>query len=408
MPPAARESGPMARLKSEASGLVGALADRATSAAREKVQGAIGRLTDYAEGNGPGLMAAVTGVRSLAEGKGPIRSLFGAGVAGAREKVSGMFGGGRGKSQGRQKLKLTNIVESIDIGAPIRVVYDQWTQFSDFPTFMKKVESVQQEEDQKLNWKAQVFWSHRTWESTILDQHPEDKIIWRSKGPKGHVDGAVTFHELAPGLTRVLVVLEYHPQGLFERTGNLWRAQGRRVRLELKHFRRHVMGHVLLNPSEVEGWRGVIEDGEVVKDQETALREEQELREEREARERDGERGQEARGREAAEGEATEPGQAEEAEDAGEDAGEEPAEPEDAGPEDAGPEEEEQEQEPAGARASGDGRAAGDGAGGGRQAGRSRGTAAAPGRRPAAARANRGEDQPRRGARQGAVRGRAR
>jgi uncharacterized membrane protein len=398
MPPAARESGPMARLRSEASGLVGALADRATSAAREKVQGAIGRLTDYAEGNGPGLMAAVTGARSLAEGKGPIRSLFGAGVAGAREKVSGVFGGGKGKSQGRQKLKLTNIVESIDIGAPIRVVYDQWTQFGDFPTFMKKVESVQQEEDQKLNWKAQVLWSHRTWESTILDQHPEDKIIWRSKGPKGHVDGAVTFHELAPSLTRVLVVLEYHPQGLFERTGNLWRAQGRRVRLELKHFRRHVMGHVLLNPSEVEGWRGVIEDGEVVKDQETALREEQELREERETRERDGERGQEARGRGAAEGGAAAPEQAEDAEEA---AGDEPAEPEEAEPE-------EEEEEPAGARASGDGRAAGDGAGGGRPAGRSRVTAAAPGRRPAAAPANHGEDQPRRGARQGAARGRAR
>ncbi len=70
---------------------------------------------------------------------------------------------------------------------------------------------------------------------------PDDRIIWRSKGQKGHVDGAVTFHELAPNLTRILLVLEYHPQGLFERTGNLWRAQGRRARLELKHFRRHMM-----------------------------------------------------------------------------------------------------------------------------------------------------------------------
>ena len=148
-------------------------------------------------------------------------------------------------------------------------------QFDDFPTFTKKVENVEPgDEDKKLNWKAQVFWSHREWEATILDQRPDERIIWRSKGQKGHVDGAVTFHELAPNLTKIVVVLEYHPQGLFERTGNLWRAQGRRVRLELKHFQRHVMAHALLNPDEVEGWRGVIEDGEVVKDHETALEEE--------------------------------------------------------------------------------------------------------------------------------------
>jgi hypothetical protein len=127
---------------------------------------------------------------------------------------------------------VTNIVESIDVGVPIRLAYNQWTQFADFPSFMKKVESVETaDEDQKLNWKAQVLWSHRTWEATIQEQSPDDKIVWRSKGAKGHVDGAVTFHELAPNLTRVLLALEYHPQGLFEHTGNIWRAQGRRARL---------------------------------------------------------------------------------------------------------------------------------------------------------------------------------
>ena len=61
-----------------------------------------------------------------------------------------------------------------------------------------------------------------------LGQVPDEHIVWRSTGPKGHVDGAVSFHELPPDLTRVLLVLEYHPAGLFERTGNLWLAQGRR------------------------------------------------------------------------------------------------------------------------------------------------------------------------------------
>jgi uncharacterized membrane protein len=278
MSPADKPAGPMDRLKNEAEGLVDALTQRAISSVSDKVQGATGRLTDYVEGGGgPGLMAAVTGAKGLAEGKSPARSMLGAGWAGVKEKVTGMFGRG-GKSGGKQKLKLTNIVESIEVGVPLRLAYDQWTQYEDFPSFTKKVEQAKPDdgdEGMKVKWKAQVFWSHREWEATITDQRPDERIVWQSQGQKGRVDGAVTFHELAPNLTKIVVVLEYHPQGLMERTGNLWRAQGRRVRLELKHFQRHVMAHALLNPDDVEGWRGTIEDGEITKDHETALQEEQ-------------------------------------------------------------------------------------------------------------------------------------
>lgn len=261
---------PMGRLKSEAVGLIGALGDRAVTSLRDRVEDTAGRLTDFTDGGGNGggasLMAAVTGAKGLAQGKSPLRAMAGAGLAGLKEKVTGMFGKGRGKGGKGKGLKVTNIVEQIDVGAPLDLSYNLWTQFAGFPSFMKKVESVEQAEDEKLNWKAQILWSHRTWESTILEQTPEEKIIWRSKGAKGYVDGAVTFHEIAPRLTRIILVLEYHPQGLFEHTGNLWRAQGRRVRLELKHFRRHLMSDVLLHPDDVEGWRGVIEDGQVVDD----------------------------------------------------------------------------------------------------------------------------------------------
>jgi hypothetical protein len=143
------------------------------------------------------------------------------------------------------------------------VAYRLWTQFEEFPAFMKKVETVKQKKPELLTWKAQVLWSHRTWTAKIIDQVPPEHIVWKSDADKGRVDGAVTFHELAPDLTRVLVSLEYHPQGLFERTGNLWHAQGRRVRLELKHFRRYVANHALLHQDEVDGWEGEIHDGKV-------------------------------------------------------------------------------------------------------------------------------------------------
>ncbi len=264
-------------LKGEFKNLLGAFSERAIESVRDRVGETAGRLTDYADnGGGPGLMAAATGVKDLADGKSPVRAMLGAGMTGTKESIKGLFGGGKGGKGGKgKKLKVTNIVESADVGVPVRTVYNQWTQFRDFPSYTKKLESVEQESDEKLQWRAKIFWSTRNWESTIVHQVPDEAIIWRSKGAKGYVDGAVTFHELGPSLTKILLILEYHPNGFFEKTANLWRAQGRRARLEFKHFQRHVMTQTILTPDEIEGWRGTIEDGEVVKDHETAVSEEQ-------------------------------------------------------------------------------------------------------------------------------------
>src|SRR5690349_16433785 len=193
-----------------------------------------------------------------------------------KDKGAGLFGGGGGGGGGGKgkKLKVTVISESLDIGLPLRATYNLWTQYEDFPSFMKKVENVDMD-DEKSTWKAQVFWSHREWQATTVEQVPDSHIVWKSTGAKGHVDGTVTFTELGPNLTRVLLVMEYFPQGLFERTGNLWRAQGRRARLEFQHFRRHAMTDAILRPDEIEGWRGEIRDSEVVRTHEEALQEEQ-------------------------------------------------------------------------------------------------------------------------------------
>jgi uncharacterized membrane protein len=146
----------MDRLKGEVGGLVGALSNRAVTSLLDKVEGTTGRLNEYVEGGaGPGLMAAVTGAKGLAEGKSPARSVLGAGMTGVKEKISGLFRRG-GKGGGSKKLKLTNIVESIDVGVPVTLAYNQWTQYNDFPKFTKKVESAEKNgnEEQKVNWKA--------------------------------------------------------------------------------------------------------------------------------------------------------------------------------------------------------------------------------------------------------------
>ncbi|MEV0592560.1 SRPBCC family protein [Nonomuraea cavernae] len=327
---------PLDRLSKECRALAGAIGTRMLGKVTDKVTGATGRLTNYAQrGDAPDASTAAKGEEESEENsetpendsEGPGKnadesnsqgpgenspegeekegeekeSSSKPGVLGrvgkAVKKVVGRDGKSAGRAEG-DKTRVTNVVEFLDVGAPISVVYNQWTNFADFPSFMKKVENVKQESDEELTWKAQIFWSHRTWKSKIIEQVPDQRIIWRSEGAKGYVDGAVTFHELTPTLTRIVLVLEYNAQGFFEKVGNLWRAQGRRARLEFKHFGRHVMTQDLLHPEEIKGWRGEIHDGQLVEDQDTEAAEtEQPESEQPESEQPEGEsKGEEAGG----------------------------------------------------------------------------------------------------------------
>ncbi len=269
------QGGVMGKVVEGLEALVKAAADRAMGALQERVGGLTDKLTEYASGGNSATQAALSkGMESMKGGGSPVGAAASAIGAGGKEQVKKAFGGGGGdgggdggdddQTQRKTDLKVTNIVESIDVGVPVWLAYNQWTQFRDFPTYMKKVENVEQEEPEKLVWQAQVMWSHRKWESTIIEQVPDERIVWQSKADKGSVDGTVTFHELAPDLTRILLVMQYHPKGFVEKTGNIWRAPGRRVRLELKHFVRQVMSQSILNPDDVKGWRGEIRDGQVI------------------------------------------------------------------------------------------------------------------------------------------------
>lgn len=279
------EALPTDALKEAGQQLVALLAQRAAQAATDRVTNLSDRLTSVTENGGAGVISTLRGERadngdhgaddddSDDEERQGIGSRIGGALGGLKDKVAGLFGGGGGGGGKGKKLKVTVISESLDIGLPLRATYNLWTQYEDFPGFMKKVENVDQD-DEKSTWKAQVFWSHREWQATTVEQVPDSHIVWKSTGAKGHVDGAVTFTELGPNLTRVMLVMEYYPQGLFERTGNIWRAQGRRARLEFQHFRRHAMTDALLHPDDIEGWRGEIRDSEVVMTHEEALEEE--------------------------------------------------------------------------------------------------------------------------------------
>ncbi|GAA1170825.1 hypothetical protein GCM10009654_30040 [Streptomyces hebeiensis] len=184
------------------------------------------------------------------------------------DAVKGLFG--KGRKGGGGKSKSVTIVEDIDVGVPVREAYDQWTAFQEFSTFAKGVVSVETADDTTSNWKVKVAKSTRSWQANVTEQVPDERISWTTEGAKGTVKGVVTFHAITDNLTRVLLVLEYFPKGLFEKTGNIWRAQGRRARLDLKLYRKFIM----MRGEATDGWRGEIRDGEVVVGHDDAVAEE--------------------------------------------------------------------------------------------------------------------------------------
>ncbi|MFE5914386.1 SRPBCC family protein [Streptomyces wedmorensis] len=257
------------RLMEEASAYLAGRADKIADKAVDKLGDLTDGLQDVAE-NG-GRLGDLGG--RLLQGDSPVKAIVGQTFSGLKDKVkdvgSGLLGG---KKKGRKGGgKAMNIIEAVDVGVPLRTAYDHWTQYENFSGFAKGVRSVSQSDDTTTDWKVKVGPSTRGWKATVEEQIPDDRIVWSSQGPKGSTRGCVSFHELAPSLTRILLVVEYYPSGLFEKTGNLWRAQGRRMRLDLKNFDRYVT----LTNDEPDGWRGEIEGGEVVVTHEEALEQEE-------------------------------------------------------------------------------------------------------------------------------------
>ncbi|MFF3171063.1 SRPBCC family protein [Streptomyces sp. NPDC057900] len=265
----AEESG-MDKLRSELSNFLSTQVEKLAEKAGDKLTDVTGQLTDVAE-NGGSLPAI--GSRIL-QGDSPVKAFVSEKAKGAKDnvvdKAKEAFGGGKGKRKASGG-KSMNIIEVLDVGVPLRTAYDYWTQYDQFSSFAKGVQDVSMDEEMSSDWKVKVGPSSRSFKATVQEQVPDDRIVWTSEGAKGTTRGVVSFHELAPSLTRIVLVIEYYPSGFFEKTGNLWRVQGRRIRLDFKHFQRYVT----LTDEEPDGWRGEIRDGEVVVSHEEAMEEEE-------------------------------------------------------------------------------------------------------------------------------------
>ncbi len=131
---------------------------------------------------------------------------------------------------------MATVQESIDVSAPVRAVYNQWTQFETFPQFMGGVDSITQTSDTHTHWVTSIGGVQREFDAEITEQHPDERVAWKSTDGESHA-GVVTFHRLDEGTTRVMVQLDWHPQTFTEKVGSAVHADSHQVKADLKRFK---------------------------------------------------------------------------------------------------------------------------------------------------------------------------
>lgn len=153
---------------------------------------------------------------------------------------------------------MSKIETSIDVNVPVRVAYDQWTQFEQFPQFMDGVESVKQLDDTRLHWVASVAGQRKEWDAEIVQQEPDQRIAWKSTSGDENA-GAVDFHRLADERTRVNLTMDIDPAGVIETVGDKAGIPARQISGDLERFKEFIESR----PGATGAWRGTVEQPDV-------------------------------------------------------------------------------------------------------------------------------------------------
>ena len=153
---------------------------------------------------------------------------------------------------------MSRFEHEIIVDAPLREVYDQWTQFESFPSFMDGVEKVVQHDDKTLEWTASIAGQHRSWTAEITDQTPDTRIAWKSTSGADNA-GAVLFEALDRARTKVTLRMDIDPEGIVENVGDAIGVVDRRVKGDLDRFK----GYMERRGAATGAWRGEIHGDEV-------------------------------------------------------------------------------------------------------------------------------------------------
>ena len=249
-----RMNGALSGPKGVAAGVgVATLAPLVAKGAGKLVRGAGNKVGDKAGGVGDKVGGKVKDAVSdkVDEAGGP------AGIA--KEAGKSMLPGGGNKKKesvpGVGKGRRMPFQWDIDIGVPLETVYDHWTNFEEWPKFMHRLQSVSQEDDEHVKFKAKIWGISREFTAEVVEHTPQQRIKWKVTEGLTH-QGVVTFHELAPRLTRVEVSFDVEPGGMIEKMARGMRHVKRAARADLSRFKAYVLMEEDTSEDESEPSRG--------------------------------------------------------------------------------------------------------------------------------------------------------
>ena len=153
---------------------------------------------------------------------------------------------------------MERIKKTIEVDRPVRTVYNQWTQFEEFPRFMDGVKEIRQLDDTHVHWRAEVGGKEKEWDAEITEQVPDEKIGWKSISGDAPNAGVVRFEPLGPNRTLVRLAMAYEPQGATENIGDALGIMSRRVEKSVQQFKKYIESR----GAEDGAWRGEVRDSQ--------------------------------------------------------------------------------------------------------------------------------------------------
>jgi uncharacterized membrane protein len=152
---------------------------------------------------------------------------------------------------------MSTIEKSIQVNVPVHTAYNQWTQFEEFPRFMEGVREVRQLDDTHVRWRAEVAGKDKEWDAEITEQLPDQRIAWRSVSGARNA-GVVTFHRIDDDTTRIMLQMDYEPEGVIENAGDTSGVLSLRIQGDLERFKDFVES----SGQESGAWRGRVQQGQ--------------------------------------------------------------------------------------------------------------------------------------------------
>ncbi|WGL51015.1 SRPBCC family protein [Nocardioides sp. BP30] len=152
---------------------------------------------------------------------------------------------------------MSQIQQSVDVDVPVSVAYNQWTQFESFPQFMTGVESITQIDDTHNHWVTNIAGVNREFDTEVTEQHPDERVAWRSVGGDSKHAGVVTFHRLDENSTRVMIQIDWEPSDLVEKIGAAVNIDDHQVKKDAERFKQFIESR----GGETGAWRGDVSAG---------------------------------------------------------------------------------------------------------------------------------------------------